>query len=285
MYHLTVSPAHFAEQMKYIKERYRCIRFEDAWEETDEQSVAVTFDDGYADNYIYALPVLERFQIPATVFVTTGNIGTDREFWWDELGRLFTAGTEYPPVFTLKDPLFGYTWETDTSAKRFELAKTIRWLLRMNTDLAVRDHWFYQIREWAGLSECGRESYRSVTIAQLRQLSRSKQITIGAHTVHHMSLGAMSREAQKEEIKSSIKTINSWLGFSPVVFSYPFGTRLDYNQDTIDICQSLGIQKAATTVQRCWTHTDNPYEIPRKTVRDWDIDRFAEQINRVWKEV
>ena len=285
MYHLTVSPEHFAEQMRYIKEHYLCVRFEDAWEETVEPAVAVTFDDGYADNCTCALPVLERYQVPATVFVTAGNVGTDREFWWDELGRLFTGGREYPPVFTLDDPLFGYSWETDTLEKRFELAKTVRWLLRMNADLAVQNRWFRQIREWAGLSETGREPYRSATIAQLRQMSQSKWITIGAHTVHHMSLGAMSREAQREEIENSVKAIENWLGVTPTVFSYPFGTRLDYNRDTMEICQSLGIKKVATTVQKCWRNTGSPYEIPRKTVRDWEIGRFKAEIDSAWKEV
>ncbi|MCI8567061.1 MAG: polysaccharide deacetylase family protein [Lachnospiraceae bacterium] len=285
MYHLTVSPQHFAEQMKYIKERYRCIRFEDTWEDADEPSVVVTFDDGYADNCTCALPILEQYQVPATIFVASGNIGSKREFWWDELGRLFTCAEEYPSVFRLEDPLFGYSWETDTYEKRFELAKTIRWLLRMNTDLEVRNRWFRQIREWAGLSESGREAHRCATITQLQQLAQSKWITIGAHTVHHMSLGAMEREMQKQEIENSIKAIDHWLGFSPTVFSYPFGTRLDYNQDTMEICRELGIKKAATTIQKCWKHTDNPYEIPRKTVRDWDIDRFKQQIDSTWKEV
>lgn len=285
MYHLTVSPEHFAKQMAYIKEHYPCIRFEDAWEETDQPSVVVTFDDGYADNYTCALPILEQYQVPATIFVATENIGTKREFWWDEPGRLFTCGETYPATFTLRDPLFGYRWETDTFPKRFELAKTIRWLLRMNADPAVRNQWFEQIREWAGMSECGRRPYRSATLEQLKQLAQSKWITIGAHTVHHMSLGAMERKTQEEEIENSIKAIDNWLGFAPAVFSYPFGTRLDYNQDTIEICQKLGIKKAATTIQKCWTQADHPYEIPRKTVRDWDLNQFKEQIDHAWKEI
>ena len=51
-------------------------------------AVAVTFDDGYVDNLKFAKPRLESAGVPATVFVTTGQIGRAGEFWWDELARI-----------------------------------------------------------------------------------------------------------------------------------------------------------------------------------------------------
>jgi peptidoglycan/xylan/chitin deacetylase (PgdA/CDA1 family) len=51
--------------------------------------VAVTFDDGYADNLLNGKPLLECYDVPVTVFVTSGYVGAGREFWADELERLF----------------------------------------------------------------------------------------------------------------------------------------------------------------------------------------------------
>ncbi len=283
MYQLTVSPEHFEQHIKFIKEQYSCKRFEEEWESGTEPSVVITFDDGYADNYLYALPILEKYKVPATVFVATGNIGTMREFWWDELGRLFTEGKDYPDCFTLEDSMFHYTWETDTLEKRIELAKTLRWLLRMEPDISIRNKWFQQIRVWAGITETGRTQNYSMTVEELVKMYHSGVITIGAHTVNHMSLGSMGREQQLEEIRKSMKDIENWTGAAPTVFSYPFGLETDFNEDTVDICKELGIQKAATTNQKLWNPNFGRYEIPRKTVRDWDIEVFEEQISQWWR--
>ena len=51
-------------------------------------AVAITFDDGYEDNYRKAYPILKKYNIPATIFLTTGYIGTSKIFWWDMLGEI-----------------------------------------------------------------------------------------------------------------------------------------------------------------------------------------------------
>ena len=90
-YEVCVTPKHFAEQMEMVnKYAYpislaKLVQYLKAGS-LPPKSVAVTFDDGYADNLYEAKPILEKYQIPATVFVCTGYVG--REFWWDELDRL-----------------------------------------------------------------------------------------------------------------------------------------------------------------------------------------------------
>lgn len=279
IYDLTVSPKNFESQMRYLKSKYSIIRFEDSWESGNGLKFVITFDDGYADNYKYALPILEKYQIPATIFVSTELVGTHHELWWDELGRLFTCGYVYPKSFTLDDELYHYTWNTGTLEERIEVAKTIRWLLRMEPDLAYRDEWFRQIREWAHLSGEGREENRVMSVKELQEVSSSEYITIGAHTVHHVSLGCMSKEQQKVEVHESIEYLKMITGKEIVVFSYPFGGKMDYTNDTIDILKKANIKKAATTEARIWNLDDDMYRIPRIAVRDWDLDTFCKKLN------
>ena len=284
LYQMTVSPDYFEQHIRYIKEHFACRRFEEEWKQDDKPTIVITFDDGYADNYLYALPILEKYQVPATIFVTTGNIGTKKEFWWDELGRLFLCGEEYPFEFTLEDTIYHYTWQTDTIDKRIELAKTLRWLLRMNPQIDIRNQWFQQIRDWARVSDDGRMGNYSMTSEQLIKMNHSEMITIGGHTVNHLSLGAMDKVQQRKEIYNSIIDIKSWTGDVPTVFSYPFGTELDFNMDTIEILRELEIQKAATTSSQLWNCTCDQYKIPRKSVKNWNIDIFKEKIIEFWRD-
>ena len=78
---LAVSVNTFEKQMKYIKEAYNIVSINSSWDNIKEKSLAITFDDGYVDNYIYALPILEKYNIPAIFFISTLNININKEFW------------------------------------------------------------------------------------------------------------------------------------------------------------------------------------------------------------
>lgn len=98
---LAVSPENFSKHMKFLKKNYDVLRFEDDWEKVKSPSVVVTFDDGYVDNLINAKPILEQYDVSATIFVATGNIGNNKEFWWDDVERIILLNDHLPDTFTL----------------------------------------------------------------------------------------------------------------------------------------------------------------------------------------
>lgn len=282
IYNLAVSPGEFEKHIRYLQQNYRILRFEEDWEDISEDSVVITFDDGYADNFLYALPVLEKYKVPATVFVSSGNIGTDREFWWDEIGRILTIQESYPGRFHLQDHLYEYTWDTVTKYQRRELAKTLRWLLRMEADdFRIKD-WVEQLKIWAGTaSDTGRYANLSLSKEQLAGMADSPYITIGAHTVRHLSLGALSDADQEYEIADSVNYLEKESGRKIEVFSYPFGSGRDYNKKTLEICKKIGIKKAATTKEALWNKSDNLLEIPRFSVKNGDLRALTNAVNRM----
>ncbi|MCX6276050.1 MAG: polysaccharide deacetylase family protein, partial [Bacteroidetes bacterium] len=85
-----------------------------------------------------------------------------------------------------------------------------------------------------------RESHRSVTEPELKEMSNSPSVTIGAHTVNHCSLNWVKIDEQILEIQRSIKTIEKIAEKKVSDFSYPFGTGNDFSKDTIDICKKAG---------------------------------------------
>lgn len=282
IYNLAVSPGEFEKHIRYLQQNYRILRFEEDWEDISEDSVVITFDDGYADNFLYALPVLEKYKVPATVFVSSGNIGTDKEFWWDEIGRILTIQESYPGQFYLQDHLYEYTWDTVTEYQRWELAKTLRWLLRMEADDFRTKDWMEQLKTWAGTaSDTGRYANLALSKEQLAGMADSPYITIGAHTVSHLSLGALSDADQEYEIADSVNYLEKELGRKIEVFSYPFGSGRDYNKKTLEICKKIGIKKAATTKEALWNKSDNLLEIPRFSVKSGDLRTLTNAVNRM----
>lgn len=79
---LTVSTENFEKQLLYLKKHFQILKLEEDWTPLKKTGVVITFDDGYADNFLNALPLLEKHQIPAAIFITTLNINSKNEFWW-----------------------------------------------------------------------------------------------------------------------------------------------------------------------------------------------------------
>ena len=104
---LNVSPRHFAEHLEVLRAQWQPIPLNDLVRNMShgllsDLQVAVTFDDGYADNLYEVVPALERFDVQATFFVTSGRSSPNREFWWDQLGRVLLQPGELPRWLTLE---------------------------------------------------------------------------------------------------------------------------------------------------------------------------------------
>lgn len=282
---LCVSPIKFRQQMLYLKHNYQIVRFEDNWNELDTNAIAITFDDGYADNLKYAVPILEELEIPATIFITTGTMAQSKELWWDELERLLFLGSGFPLAFQLKDDEFSCGWNTSTYEYRKNCYASLHYLMKNFINPQKREDWLMQLWEWRGLKRSVRENNRTVSSYDCRKLAGVKQISIGGHTHSHCSLADLERSEQEAEIGMSIRALENILGKKITLFSYPFGKPLvDFNEETIEICKNCGIVKAATTENALWNSSTNPYKIPRKVVRDWKFDEFAQQIGVYWAE-
>lgn len=284
IYGITISSENFQSHMRYLSRTYKILRFEDDWNKiNDEKAVVITFDDGYRDNYEIAWPICQKYQVPATFFISTEGIESGNEVWTDNLVTLLLQDRNYPSQFTLSDKDFSYTWRTKTKEDRVDLVKSLRWLLRMNMDENKLSNWIEQLKEWSGFQYNKDNDNRMMTLHELQMMSNDRLVTIGGHTKKHMSLGAMDYEKQRIEIEGSVKYLEDNINKKIEVFSYPFGGTSDYTEDTIKICKSIGIKKAATTTVGVWNEDNREYEIPRISVGDWTIKKLIEQMETCWK--
>lgn len=276
---LAVSPDNFRAQLCHLKETLPVLGLADDWSTRRGPAVAISFDDGYADNALEALPIIEEIGVPVTFFVSTGNIGTSRTFWWDELEAL-TGGTgPYPDALTLADARERRSWPTASAAQRKILYQELQPLLR-TMDLARREVWFNQLRLWGRNQPQSRSAHRCLTVAELRRLAATPGVTIGAHTVNHQPLSCLSREAQREEITASKRTLEGWLEREVTLFSYPYGGKTDYSEVSVELCREAGFTKALANFPGQAHRWSDPYRIPRQVARDWNRDQFAAMLRK-----
>jgi len=278
---IAVTPGNFRRHMEYLKQHWPILRLEEEWPDMRERAVVVTFDDGYADNVLEALPILEEVGVPATFFVSTGHIGTGKEFWWHQLEDILLREGEFPPRFTLNDARHGRIWDTATLQQRKKTYASLCLLMRKVGPDRQAD-WLNQLRNWAGPLNVEQSIHRSMTREELKRLAASPWTTIGAHTVTHSALSALTEEQQRNEIFMSRQTLGKITGTEPATFSYPFGRKKEYDRTSVRLCREAGFMRAASNFPGQVHRWTCPFQLPRHLVRDWDLETFAAEMKGFW---
>lgn len=295
---LGVPPGQFDEQMAVLARRWRPVELGELADavragDVPDGAVAVTFDDGYADNWTHAVPILKRYGVPATIFVTTHGDAPGRELWWDELERLTLGSHSLPRRVTLQIDREVLVWDLDREP---ESSDSTGWNVAMTPDTPrrrlyaelhdalrvvraeTRWHVLEQLRAVTGLSPAPRASHRLMSNQEIAEAFRSGLIDIGAHTVTHPVLATLATEDQRWELAESRGVLAEITGGPVSAVSYPYGGRRDYSATTIEIAESLGFLVGCANHAGCVTRDSNVLALPRVLVRDWDGDEFERRI-------
>lgn len=272
--YLGVTPENFRYQLAYIKKNYEIVPLE----HVKDNTVSITFDDGFRDFYTEAYPYLTENEIPAAIFITTGKIGSTEELWTSELLRLIFTDNNHRQYFHMEMPVFSYDFPTRILEDKITMYRALRRLC-MKSEGKVLNSIIEQLRVWAGIGTVCREEFIFLTEQEIRVLSDDSLITIGAHTHNHVSLGAFTKEYQKKEIIRSKVELEQITGEKIQYFSYPFGRQYDYNKETIKILRQAGFRKAYTTLLQ--VGKDVEYEIPRIAVPNLGKGEFESWFHKV----
>lgn len=264
---LAVTLENFKYQLELIAKYFPIVPLS----EHREGTAAITFDDGFQDFFKNAYPYLNSRNIPSAIFIATGQIGKREELWTTELLRLIFTGNHQKQRFYLELSSFCYEFAVRDLEERYMLYRALRRLC-MKSDEVMQQDILAQLCDWSEQGKAGREEYAFLTEQEIAKLSENKLITIGAHTVHHVSLGAFSKEYQKKEICDSRKRLEQIIGHQIYYFSYPFGSKNDYNVDTIEILKKEGFRQAYIAVSQ--PGMDKDYEIPRIIVPNMGRGEF-----------
>lgn len=243
------------------------------------RALAITFDDGYADNHDVALPVLRRHGLTATFFISTGFLDGGR-MWNDTV----IEAVRRSAVATLRlDGLpegdLGSFPLPSFLARRQAIDEIIA-----RTKYLPPDRRATQVRAVAERAAASLPADLMMRSEQVNALSRAG-MQIGAHTVSHPILAGLSSEAAAAEIFGSKRTLEKLIGRRVSMFAYPNGRPgRDYDSTTIAAVNRAGFDIAVTTARGAAMTDSDPLQLPRFTPWDRTPMRFAARLGvNLWK--
>lgn len=248
----------FTQQMGYIKKHYQAVGASSILEGSTESNVIITFDDGLANVYTEAWPVLEKLNLRAVCFVLPSLSEKEDILWTDRIFDTLIKSDE-PEIDLTEFGLTKIRLNDDLHSRAKEIGTLIAQIKKISHEKRLRLlNYLSQYKS----NECY-DSFRLMSKRQISALAESGQFEIAPHTNTHPILSTMSKEEQEMEISGSIANLKSWEIDIIPIFAYPNGTVTDFNDDSIKILKRHGIKAALTTVDGMHDKYDDLYRIKR----------------------
>jgi peptidoglycan/xylan/chitin deacetylase (PgdA/CDA1 family)/CelD/BcsL family acetyltransferase involved in cellulose biosynthesis len=243
-----ISTQLFEEHVRYLARNYKVVRMSEimrhlAEGDSPEMLVGITFDDGYADNYQNAFPILQRYGVPATIFLTTGGLDSGEALWFERLAdavqktskEFIDLEIDIPRRFWMRT----LTERVDANNRIFSLLRTL--------ENSARTFWLTRILDGLG---AGKETLRKNNMLswdQVRSMN-AKGIDFGGHTVTHPFLSRLTPAEAAWEVSECKRRIEQELQQPVDYFAYPNGREEDIAGASKEVLRTAGYRAAVTTI-------------------------------------
>jgi peptidoglycan/xylan/chitin deacetylase (PgdA/CDA1 family) len=287
LYYHQASKAKLRDHWEYVRRYYRILPLEKALAELKEgqkesQSgdkrplMALTFDDGYYDNYTHAYPLARELELPITIFLVPGHMETGKSFWW--FNRLISHARAQQATFEER------TYHLTSLEECKELAQAID---AQYTQLATPHERakfvasLYLLLDVPSTVVLKEEPVSLLTWEQVREMEESGWVSFGGHTMHHPDLGDLTDHIEIErEVGECRVAVEQHLGHRVPGFAYPFGSTGDYGPEAVKLA---GYDWAVTVKPGINTSQSNPHLLMRRNMdgdKHWLI--LAAETAGIW---
>jgi peptidoglycan/xylan/chitin deacetylase (PgdA/CDA1 family) len=274
----------FRRQLELIRRHYRVLPVGEAVRrlragELQEPSAAITFDDGFENNFTLAYPELQRLELPASIFVATGFTDSHQTPWFCRVLRA-VADTR-ARALEWNGRRFELSWRR---AKILTAAALMAQLKRQAPDTLEAD--LGCIEALLGF-EARRpvdpgSPFRMLGVPAIREMATSGLMEFGGHTTTHSILSNLAVDGQRREIEESLHALGRILDKPCPLFAYPNGASGDYDEDSIGCLRDAGVSVALTAMAGANPWFGDPFELRREAVGPPDLAaRFAARIERM----
>jgi peptidoglycan/xylan/chitin deacetylase (PgdA/CDA1 family) len=256
-----ISTELFERQMRFLVRYYKVVALSELLDRVGENSsepvIAITFDDGYQDNYEHAFPILRRYNLPATIFLTTGSIDTRKLLWFEELAQ---AIKNSPLEFLDVEIDLPRRFWLRTERERLDCNAQLFQLMRRLPDSGRRQLLAHVLRQLAIPSS--EPNGNALTWDQAR-LMQKHGIDFGGHTVTHPFLSKLTGEQLVWEVSECKRRIEEELQRPIAHFAYPNGRDEDFCEWNSEAIRKAGYRAAATTIWGVNDQSTDPMQLRR----------------------
>lgn len=207
--------------------------------------VAVTFDDGFQNNYDIAFPVLKKWGIPATIFLATAFIGSNNTVWFcrinEALSKTSLTYVEWE----------GMKFDLSSRSARANAHSAIQTQLKRYAHPQLLEKVSHLIEMLACRTDepmPAKSPYRMLGTREIWEMSRSGLVDFGAHTCSHAILSGLSLADRKREIADSLADVERLTGHPCTLFAYPNGGANDYAPCDVEALREKNVNVAVTTI-------------------------------------
>lgn len=262
----------FERSLRRLRRHYRFISLDDAIEmlagtvSIKPYCMVVTFDDGFRNNVTYAMPILKKYCIPATIYLTTGNIEDREPFWFDRLdyalqskkldGLMVEIGGEqitlhtssrHGMISTCYQMINAIKSRKDDDAELLQTISAVISMLESKHGRKLKD--IFEVDEWSAL----------LTWDEIRKAA-NQGMTFGGHAVNHVRLPFVSKNEGKAQLIQSKDMIESKTARACNHFAYPNG---DFDDSSANLVQECGYRSAVTVLEGSNKVGDDLYKLRR----------------------
>jgi peptidoglycan/xylan/chitin deacetylase (PgdA/CDA1 family) len=204
--------------------------------------VAFTLDDGYRNNAEFAAPVFARYNIPYTIFITTGFVERKRSMWWRTIAALVTEADGFQ--FNFGGGAIDVR-SANSAQKSAAFARLVQFMQCFDEDEAVAR--IDAAAQTVGIDAISLVDESVMTPSELRTLALDPLVHLGAHTVTHVNLRRVDDRRLVTEIADSTESVQRYAGYRPRSFAYPYGWKAAVGEREIRAVSAAGFDVGVTT--------------------------------------
>lgn len=266
----------FRALLRYLQERFQIVTLEQySWDiDSHRPMAAVTFDDGWRDNYSVAYPVLLELGIPATVFVSTAKIGSSELFWQQRLGAVFQRVADGTLQPTVLDDLLRDLGRGILRANLGRLYQATVQRCKQIDNVSFTDF----LARLRLLETPGGTERQFLSAEEIVEMAKGG-VSFGSHADSHDVLTLLPPARVEEELSTSKRKLERILGAEVSMLSYPYGST---SEAIIATAKACGYRLACGTRKGRVTKSSQRFDLPRI---EWAWHDLADEHGRFSRDI